>query len=107
VNKEQTPWAIWGLDVRTHEMQLVAPLSRGADGAGVEDYAWDPSVAGGRAVFAWGTRLMYWWPLSRGAAGFGLLGDVGAAGVVRVSRLAVNVSGGHLRIALVAEPVAK
>jgi dipeptidyl aminopeptidase/acylaminoacyl peptidase len=102
VSKKTTPWMVSEFDPKTRVvLPVTGPLPQELDR--VEDCAWDPS---GRLIMAKGSTV---WALPFGPKfeGWTKLADLSSAGIDKITRLATNVNGGRLRLALVAEPVAK
>ena len=88
------------MDVRTHAVSDLVEAVKDA-----EDCAWDPET--GRLLMAKDAKIFGW--LSNGK-GWVELGDLGAAGIKNITRLAVNPdkrAGAANRLAIVAEPTAK
>ena len=96
---QQAHWLVKELNPETRAMTTLVETP-----AGSEDLAWDPVT--GMLLTANGTAILGWSP-SRQAEGWRTLGDLAAAGVARITRLAVNPvasAAASGRLALVAEP---
>jgi hypothetical protein len=97
---------------------------------GTEDFAWDPSVPGGRILIGSDAKINAYVPgpamtivepeLIESTTGVGsprtikpdpvawtTVADFSSAGIGKISRLTATITGGHLLLAFVAEPVAK
>jgi hypothetical protein len=100
VDKSQAGhWVVRELNPQT---RVSAALVETPDGS--EDLAWDPAT--GLLLTASGSTILGWSP-SRRADGWQRLGDLGADGVSKITRLAVNPVASAAaagRLALVAEP---
>ena len=106
VSKATTPWTLQGVGA-DRKPQIIGPLTAGPGGPNVEDYSWDPSFARGRIFLGAGAKLWAYNPFLRDAEQWEMIADFSSSSVGKISRLAASLSGGHLRIAFVAEPVAK
>jgi dipeptidyl aminopeptidase/acylaminoacyl peptidase len=102
VSKKTTPWTVNEFDPKNRViLPVTGPLGPELDR--VEDCAWDPA---GRLIMAKGS-IVWVLPFAPKFGGRAKLADFSSAGIDKITRLATNVSGGRLRLALVAEPVAK
>lgn len=93
---DQGVWWIKRYDADTREVRALVQAADGLEGHAEPHTAWSRD---GRLFMASGTKI-FWW--KEGAAGWTLLGDLSAAPVANVSRLAVSPDGRWL--AFVAEP---
>lgn len=106
VSKKAAPWMVNEVNVASRQIKPVVPFA--PDLAGVEDCAWDPSSRGTTLFAGKGAAVWMAHPDRRdGGDTWAKQWDLSPAGVDRITRLATSVSGGHLWMALVAEPVVK
>ena len=92
-------WLVKELDPRARTMQTLTPTVSGS-----EDCVWDPITRW--LIMAKGSKLYGWQP---GVGSWREIGDVGAAGVDKITRLAISPRqiAGAATLAIVAEPKAK
>lgn len=92
-------WLVKELDPRTRTMQTLTPTVSGS-----EDCVWDPITRW--LIMGKGSKLYGWQP---GVGSWREIGDVGPAGVDKITRLAISPRqiAGAATLAIVAEPKAK